>query len=546
MAGKTLIEQFFVALDIDLKPETKRKINDFQKGLKGISLGITAIGGAVVGAGTALFTYTNSLTKSADENVKFADSLDISYERMQELQYAMEKSGGSAGELKGSLMALSRAQYALNNGFAGDSQAIAAAELGINDYGKSVTKTLIDISRTAKDMKSSDLQGWLSSLGISASPAMLNFLKQGPEAIKALGLEAREQGLISREAADNAQKFRDALTELGQTLNTIRDVILKKVAPVFTDLIKDFKEFIIQNKKLIKLKLGKFFESLGKAVKKLFENIRPILPYILEILQIVADLTNKLLENKIAFIALTGIIGASFVGKIVKLIMAMKGLGVAVKLLSSEMLLAAANPFFWIPMAIAGLILLATHIEEVTEWFTKMYLESKTFKSIADFILDYIYAPIQKVGDAIGWLYDLIGSIPDYIKPVIDWVKEMVNEITSAVDKVKNIVKNPMNTVKSIASDTLEGFTDFIGSAASYLAPASGGMYAGYRMMPASAIHNNRSSSKNTTVIYNNTFHTNIPMKTDIDRNEIQGIFEKSMDEVITRGAKNNTIEYKA
>ena len=425
MAGRFKVGAEFSAIDRMTKPIDKiqRRLNKFTR-LS--SVRVQKLGqsfkktGAVIGKSIAIGTtvagaaLTASILKTAelgDEAAKTARRLGITAESLQELRFAADRQGVSAGLLDSSFTALQKRVGELKAGAGslygflkktGD-KAFAEQIARAKDTGEAfelVTKRVNEIEDPLK--KAAFASAAFSRAGVN----MLKFMEAGQDGIAKLRMEAQKYGaVISDRAAAQSEVFVDSLTNLKAALTGIGKTFSSKLIPFLSDAMQGFADFWAMNKKIISVGMDKFLKflvdtfravrpgvtDLFKSLKQLFEAfweaVNSLLP---KVNAETADVSRSinLLTGAFSFLAdtLTEVFRfisrfSAFIkplittfliykGLVITLVAVTKAWSVAQGILNAVM---AANPFTLILIAVAalttGIILLVQHWDTVVAAF---------------------------------------------------------------------------------------------------------------------------------------------------------------------------------
>lgn len=239
---------------------------------KAIGLG-AALAGAAIGA-AVLKTAT-----LGDEAAKTSRRLGITAETLQELRFAADRQGVSAGILKSSFTALQKRVGELKNGSGalfgflkktGDKAFIKQISLA-KDTGEAfelITKKAATIKDPMK--KAAFAAAAFSRSGVQ----MISFMEVGVAGIAKLRLEARKYGgVMSEQATKESELFIDSLTNLKFALGGIGKTFSAKIIPTLTNVMQRFADFWALNKNIISAGMDKFLSSLSNIFKTIKPNI---------------------------------------------------------------------------------------------------------------------------------------------------------------------------------------------------------------------------------------------------------------------------------
>jgi phage-related protein len=120
-------------------------------------------------------------------------------------------------------------------------------------------------------------------------------LEQGAEGIQALREEAQKLGLqFDNESAAAAENFIDAQLRLSTVFNNIKGAIGAELMPAIQGLIDRTREWVDQNKKLIKEKLVGFVRAILKFVRRLRPAFDSVVASVKRIIPIFTEWAEKI------------------------------------------------------------------------------------------------------------------------------------------------------------------------------------------------------------------------------------------------------------
>lgn len=395
-------------------------LSSFSSGL--LSMGKNALvwgGTAIVAGGTALGLALDDVSEKAEKLLMVTDRIGFPIDKFQEWQYVAEQSGidmdefsksmgkftKNLGEAKlggGALFTtLEKANPSLLRQLRNTKDVSKAFEIYIGFMGKTKDKTLQTAFATAAFGKE--------------GAKMINMLTEGTDAIEALRQEQRENGIITREQAVDAESYGDAVNALKRAFGGLITQILLPLFPIMTDILGAFREFIVTNKELIKTKVTEFVAKLADNFMtfmntlKETENANQLLTKTAEIIMQIYD--------GFVFLAKHGATIATFIAGIVALNAALKTIELSMLAVNLVMSL---NPIGLIVIAVAALIAgiatLVVWVDDLLDGFGKMpeilqnvlapfWLLLKAIQYIKENI-GVVFEASDKIGKAIGGAFD--------------------------------------------------------------------------------------------------------------------------------------------
>ena len=243
----------------------------------GSIMGKAIIGGAAVAA-VAVGAAVLKTAELGDEAAKTGRRLGLTAEALQELRFAADRQGVSAGLLGSSFTALQKRVGELKSGtgslFAflkktGDTAFIRQLKLA-----KSTEEAFELITKKTNEIKDPMKKAAFAAAAFSRSGIdMIKFMEAGTDGIKKLRMEAQKYGaVISNDAAANCELFIDAMTNLKATLGGVGKTIGSKLIPILTPMIQRFADFWAINKDIIGAGIDRFISGVGNA----FNFLKPI------------------------------------------------------------------------------------------------------------------------------------------------------------------------------------------------------------------------------------------------------------------------------
>jgi len=241
--SNAMIGSLRVALGLDTAQfasgATKAKgiASSLSSSMKGLFAGMVA--------GLSLAGITAALKSSVDhmdELGKVAQKIGIPVDELSKLQYAAELSDISIGDLQGSVSKLSK-QLADIQGGANNDAAYALETLGIKAVDASgklrPTGDIIkDVAAKFAGFKDGASKTALAMALFGKSGAdMIPLLNGGADAIKAAGDELqRFGGVVTPEAAANAETFNDNMTKLKRATESVAQKFVEGLTPALIDV----------------------------------------------------------------------------------------------------------------------------------------------------------------------------------------------------------------------------------------------------------------------------------------------------------------------
>lgn len=245
----------------------------FQAAMGGVKKTVTIITSAVLAAEAAIVSYSNKIAAGVDELGKFSASFGISAQRIQQFEFATERAGGSAQDLRSDLASITKS---LASPIPGEfNQGLFMLGVNVRDASgnlKSADQVLLDLADRFAGLDAKQRQILATQVGLSEST--LRFISQGREEIERLSAKAIDLGgIIPDEATVIAAEYADRLTDVKLALNGISQIIAIAILPGMTNALSKFEEWIIANREFVTQNVQAVVEGIGRGFAFAFSMI---------------------------------------------------------------------------------------------------------------------------------------------------------------------------------------------------------------------------------------------------------------------------------
>lgn len=280
-----------------------------------IKTAAVAVGAAVLAAEGAVLSWTNTVAASTDELGKFGASFGIDIERLQQFEFATERAGGSADELRGDLANLTKQ---LASPIPGEfNQGLFLLGVNVRDTAgnlRSAEEVLLDLSDRFEGLSAAQKQILAQQVGLSEST--LRFISQGRAEIERLSTLASDLGgVLPEEATVVAAEYADRLTDVNLILNGIGKTVAISLLPGLTRTLETFEKWSLNNREIITQNVQAVVEGIGRGFEFLFDKGRQVVGFIAELIPGLEGLTE---EGSVAdlvfigFVTTLGILAVAF------------------------------------------------------------------------------------------------------------------------------------------------------------------------------------------------------------------------------------------
>ena len=232
------------------------KVGNFGKGLTGAGeamMPVSAAAGAALGGIVAL---TVGSAAAADEINTLAKQTGLSTEEIQKFQYASGRIDVPLEVLTGSMAKLTRNMFTANEQIRAGGDRLTGAALAFDELGVSVTNTdgslrnnqdvMADvIDALAQKTNATERDAYAMAIFGKSAQELNPLILGGADALKQMGLEAQEMGLIlSQETLDGLNAVDDELEKTKAQLSATGAVISAEFGKILLPLLKQATTFI--------------------------------------------------------------------------------------------------------------------------------------------------------------------------------------------------------------------------------------------------------------------------------------------------------------
>lgn len=246
-----VVDELVTILGLEADPKAAKNAEAFGKMLGGIIAAGIKAGAALTAAAGAVVAYADRQSKAIDQQGKFADAIGVSFEALQQLEYAQQQAGGSTDELRGDLEKLTKTMASPVPGEYNQT----LYQLGVrarDSAGKlrSADEVLTDIAGKFESMSKQRQIQFAEKLGIT--PGTVKLLQQGTGGIAALRKEAVDLGLVlDQSAKEKAARYQTSLLRVRSVVDALGKSISVALLPAMADSLDTFTKWIGANREFI-------------------------------------------------------------------------------------------------------------------------------------------------------------------------------------------------------------------------------------------------------------------------------------------------------
>lgn len=280
MAGENdALKLLFVKLGFSVDEDQLKKANQKYTELKSkLDLGV----GAAKLAWGAVKALTTEYSEQAMAVRATATQLGITTDQLQELQHAANVTESSAAAMNRGLLFLSRNASAAAGGSKEAADGFQRLGVRLKDADgklRSPAELIYDVADGLQRMPDGTEKAALAMKMFGRGGAeLVPVLNGGREGLRALGVEARELGVVlSKDAIAAAAKFDDAMDLLKASGKGVWNTIGGALMPVATGIVTSINKWIRANRALISTRIHQAVDLATKALTTMKQVLDPVL-----------------------------------------------------------------------------------------------------------------------------------------------------------------------------------------------------------------------------------------------------------------------------
>lgn len=499
-----IIDELITLLGLKTDPKAAGEAQAFSKTLDAVTKSAKILGGALVAAAGGVAAYTVKQSQAIDAGGKFADSVGITYETLQTLEYAMESVGGTIGDLRGDLDSLTKSmsspipgEYNQTLHMLGISSRDAAGGL------RSADDVLYDIADKLEGMSSIQQAQFASKLGLSQGT--LKLIQQGRDGIEGLRNEAFRLGLVMDETSkQKAARFQGSLSNSRAVVDALTKTIAIGLMPSMSNSLDLFTKWVVANRDFIATGVQQVVEGVAKGFDLAGDAVSWVWSQVESFIGPVGDLVSGLDATQAIAVAVALALGAVAVST-----------------------LAAIWPVLAIAAAIAALVVVFEDIYAAIKgqdsviggWVDSFKNSFPAISGVLSDIIDMLGRVASFVGDVLVASFTAAASaVSAVFGGIVDTLVDVLGAIESILSGadpfavIGDLFSKQVGRVLGLASGLASGVAGLFDSvfgtdfAASFSADAgsSGSPATGSAPIPASVIQSSSNSSSVTNNVTNN------------------------------------------
>lgn len=446
-----LIDELLVGLGFEYDPKEMKQFKEDVGKTTGVIKGLAK---AAVAGAVAITGLTVASTRASDEQGKLADEIGDTVENIDALQFALERSGGSADGMTSSLRNLAIRASEAARGVGSGVEAFGLLGISATDSNgnlKNTSDLMLEVSQRFQGLSQAKQIELADKLGIRDS---VRLLQQGPAAIRELTDEAAALGVTTAEDAAIAAEFQDTMTNLWRVIKQVARSLTRELAPIIKELTDSFIDWWKTNRAMIEQNLPEWIDKVTMALK-------------LMVIATGAWLAMRLVTHIMTLITLfKGLSVAALAANAAALLLpALIAAGVAALALLAE----DAKTFFE-----GGESFIGDMIEKFPQWADEIRVVAAIFATLAD-LTAMIFDGWSRIIDlftntTFQDFKDFLGNIPGFLGDVTGLVEvgggglipelgqSISNTASTVVDKIDIVIQGGADTAENIANAVFDVF----------------------------------------------------------------------------------------
>ena len=285
--------------------------------------GVVGVASNIKKAFTTAYNFMDEFASEGDRVAKTARLIGMSVKDFQAFSFAADRSGVSLEQFNSGMQRFSITLGKARSGDKTANQMLSALLPKELAAYKDEREILLDLSDSYTKLSESQRNFVSQSLFGRTGVQFGEMLSSGSAGVE--GLLQRFDDLgggFGEEAAKNAEAFKDSLTDMNVTLNSMRVLVGSELLPVFNQMFGEITKYFVSNRTEIQKVLRDFGTQFVSGIKKLIPMIPDVLNGVKTIFGYVADIVEFL--GPIKTILGVAIIGS--LGSIVGIVTSLAGL----------------------------------------------------------------------------------------------------------------------------------------------------------------------------------------------------------------------------
>ncbi len=305
-----IVDELITLLGLKIDPKAEGAASSFAKVIESVTGSALAAGAALTAFAGGIVAYAKSQAEAINEAGKFADSIGLSYESLQQLEYAVGKTGGSASALRSDLERLNKT---MTSPIPGEyNQTLYMLGVSARDASgkvKTADAVLLDVADKLQGMSKQRQIQFADKLGISKDT--LGLLQKGRGSVNDLKAEAVRLGLVLDESAKvKAARFQESLFGVKAIVNALGKTIAVALLPAMSDALDAFSKWVARNREFISAGITQVVTGVGKGFQMVGDMIAYAWKQVVKFLGPAGDMVKELDATQAIALTVVGALAA--------------------------------------------------------------------------------------------------------------------------------------------------------------------------------------------------------------------------------------------
>lgn len=235
-----VVDELVTLLQFDLPPQSRTALSGVDKAIGGITGKLKSLGIVSMVTSGVFAAFSVNAAREATSLANLSDAIGVSKKEIQSLGAVYKQLGGDAKT------------------FASDAAAFKATTGNNLDLDK-----MVELSRTFSSLSNDAAYRLGQAYGFSND--MIRVLRQGPDALRAMAKETAEWHTLTENATKNLEELDKQWASTSGITSAIAGEVQGAFAPELTNMLKDFTEFLKENKADIISGAEEIAKGLGRA-----------------------------------------------------------------------------------------------------------------------------------------------------------------------------------------------------------------------------------------------------------------------------------------
>lgn len=489
-----IIDELISLLGFDIAPGSEATADKYKQTVANVGLAVAGVVATLGAAVTGMAAFATSQAQGIVETGKFADRLQITYGRLQELDYVAGQLNESSADLRADLKNLNDT---MSSNIPGEyNKGLYMLGVSARDASgkvKKVDEVLLDIADRMQGMDARKQEQFAKQLGLSG--ASLALIQKGREGVAQLAQEARDLNIILDESARvQAEKFSASFNKAKAVAQGFAKALAVGLLPLLTEGVEIITDWVVANGAWVRMGIEQVVTGAAEGFALFTDTAGKAFTWVKELTAGFLKLNGPLdATGAIAIAVALGITAAAaaLILANLPLIIMIAGITAVVLVLEDLYNALTGQPSLigeWAasftqayPEIASALGKLWGILKGIAEFFAGAFLEH--FKRTVELVKGLFTLIVGAAGDLLTAINDILaGKNPfdvllEFGTKVMDRLKAFFSEawanmakpwpeaVTKGLDAVLSVFSTFIGSVKTLFSDLFGGIPAMLGTA---------------------------------------------------------------------------------